>query len=74
MKLTPKEHAILTLVACGFTDKETAVKLKMSKRTVNTHIANILIKLSARNRVNAVVLYMRANPKWKIDERIVCND
>lgn len=39
MKLSPKEHNVLTLIACGFTDKEVALKLNISIRTVQTHIA-----------------------------------
>ncbi len=66
LKLSPKKLEILTLVARGFTDKEIAVKLKMSTRTVQTHIYSIIASLNARNRVNAVVLYMHLNPKWKI--------
>lgn len=71
MKLSPKEHNVLTLIACGFTDKEVALKLNISIRTVQTHIASILLKLKARNRVNAVVVYMHLNPKWKIAERYI---
>lgn len=71
MKLSPKEHNVLTLIACGFTDKEVALKLNISIRTVQTHIASILLKLKAKNRVNAVVVYMHLNPKWKIAERYV---
>ena len=71
MKLSPKEHNVLTLIACVFTDKEVALKLNISIRTVQTHIASILLKLKARNRVNAVVVYMHLNPKWKIAERYV---
>lgn len=71
MKLSPKEHDVLTLIACGFTDKEVALKLKTSIRTVQSHISSILLKLNARNRVNAVVVYMHLNPKWKIEERFV---
>ena len=71
MKLSPKEHDVLTLIACGFTDKEVALKLKVSVRTVQTHISSILLKLQARNRVNAVVVYMHLNPKWKIEERSI---
>ena len=71
MKLSPKANKVLTLIACGFTDKEVALKLNISIRTVQTHIASILLKLKARNRVNAVVVYMHLNPKWKIAERYV---
>lgn len=71
MKLSPKEHDVLTLVACGYTDKEVALRLNISIRTVQSHLASILLKLNARNRVNAVVVYMHLNPKWKIEERYV---
>ncbi len=60
MKLSPKKLEILTLVARGFTDKEIA------KRTVQTHIYSIITGLNARNRVNAVVMYMHLDPKWKV--------
>jgi DNA-binding NarL/FixJ family response regulator len=65
MKLSPQKEKILTLLAQGYTDKEIALKLKISIRTVQTHISSILLSLNARNRVNAVVLYMTANPRWK---------
>ena len=61
----------MTLIACGFTDKEVASKLKISIRTVQTHMSSIMLKLNAKNRVNAVVVYMQRNPKWKIEERLV---
>lgn len=66
MKLSPKKLEILTLIAQGFTDKEIALKLKVSPRTVQSHISSIIAQLNARNRVNAVVLYLYSNPKWKI--------
>lgn len=62
MKLSPKELIILTLVAEGYTDKEVGVKLKISERTVQTHLTRILLKLNARNRVNAAVLFFIQNP------------
>jgi len=66
MKLSPTKHKILTLVAQGYSDKEIACKLKMSIRTVQSHISNVIARLNARNRTHAVVLYMYANPNWKI--------
>lgn len=69
MELTPKKHKILTLIAYGYTDKEVAQKMNMSQRTVQTHIASIIDKLNARNRVNAVVKYLQLNPDWKIYEK-----
>lgn len=66
MRLSPKKLEILTLLARGYTDKEIAQNLKMSVRTVQTHISSILSTLNARNRTNAVALYMQAHPRWRI--------
>ena len=71
MKLSHREHAVLTLIARGFTDRETAQRLKISPRTVEKHVASIILKLNAKNRVNAAVLYMHLNPNWKIINRYV---
>lgn len=68
--LSPMEHKILTLMARGFIDKEIGVQLGISVRTVQAHISSILIKLQARNRVNAVVVYMHKNPTWMRKERL----
>ena len=68
--LSPMEHNILTLMARGFIDKEIGVQLGISVRTVQAHISSILIKLRARNRVNAVVVYMHKNPTWMRKERL----
>ncbi len=71
MKLSHREHTVLTLIACGLTDKETAEKLKISPRTVEKHMASVILKLNAKNRVNAAILYMRLNPNWKLKIRYV---
>ena len=63
MRLSPKEVRVLTLVAKGYSDKEVGVKLKISERTVQTHMTRILLKLDAKNRVNAAVLLFINNPK-----------
>ncbi len=58
MKLTPKERDVITLVAKGFADKEIANELKISPRTVQTHLSRLMLKLQARNRANAVALFL----------------
>ena len=62
MNLSPKELKVLTLVAEGMSDKEIGVKLNISERTVQTHLTRIMLKLQARNRVNAAVLFFTKNP------------
>ncbi len=64
MELSPKELQVLTLVALGYSDKEISHKLKVGYGTVRTYIDRIVLKLNARNRTNAAVIYMSQNPKW----------
>lgn len=62
MNLSPKELNVLTLVAEGMSDKEIGVELNISERTVQTHLTRILLKLQAKNRVNAAVTFFIKNP------------
>ena len=47
--LTPRERQILTLIASGFSSKEVASRLFISVATVDTHRANLMGKIHARN-------------------------
>ncbi len=49
--LTEREEEILLAVARGRTNAEIAVESSISLSTVKTHVASLLIKLGARNRV-----------------------
>lgn len=59
MKLSKRESEILELISQGYSDKEIACFLKISARTVQTHVTRIVIKLGARNRPNAVANYIK---------------
>lgn len=49
--LTDREREVLDAIATGATNQEIAHALHISLSTVKTHIANLLAKLGARNRV-----------------------
>jgi DNA-binding NarL/FixJ family response regulator len=55
-ELTPREHEVLRLIADGLTNQEIAERLHLSPHTAKTHVSRILTKLSARDRVQLVVL------------------
>jgi DNA-binding NarL/FixJ family response regulator len=49
--LTDREEQVLLAVAQGFTNSEVAAELYISLSTVKTHLASLMRKLGARNRV-----------------------
>lgn len=57
--LTPREKEILALMSEGLPNKTIASRLKISERTVTTHVANIYSKLHVNNRVSAIQEAMR---------------
>lgn len=57
MNLSPRENDVLAMLADGLTDREIATALTISPRTVETHVSNILHKLSVRNRAEAAQRY-----------------
>ena len=53
--LTDREREVLIEIAHGLSNQEIADKLFISLPTVKTHVAHILAKINARDRVQAVV-------------------
>jgi DNA-binding NarL/FixJ family response regulator len=52
--LSDRESAVLRLIAAGYSNKEIAVQLSLSVKTVEAHKANAMRKLGLRGRIDIV--------------------
>lgn len=55
--LTPRQGQVIRLIAAGFVNKEIADQLGIATSTVDKHCEEILRRLSARTRANAVFVF-----------------
>lgn len=59
--LTPKELEVVQMVAQGMSNREVALNLKVSQRTVESHVSNMLNKTNLNNRTELA--------RWAIESR-----
>ena len=52
--LTQREHDVLVKMAQGMSNQEIAAALFLSESTIKTHVSNILFKLDAKRRTQAI--------------------
>ena len=57
--LPPHQFSVLRLMASGFTNREIAERLYLSENTVKGYVQEVLRRLNARNRLDAVMIAIR---------------
>ena len=57
--LTKREAEILQLLAAGLSNPEIGDRLYITRKTVETHVGNLLAKLGLRNRAEAAAFVTR---------------
>ena len=60
-RLSPQERLIMPLLAEGKTNKEIAIQLNLSDKTIKNYLANIFTKLQVKRRSEAVAWFIREN-------------
>jgi two-component system, NarL family, response regulator DevR len=57
--LSPQENRVMTLVVEGKTNKEIALEMGQSEKTVKNYLSNIFQKMQVSRRSQAAVLFER---------------
>ena len=52
--LSKREYEVLVEMASGYSNKEIADRLFVSESTIKTHVSNVLLKLDAKRRTQAI--------------------
>ena len=54
LEITSREYEVLQAISEGLSNKEIANKLFLSESTIKTHVSNLLVKLNAKRRTQAL--------------------
>ncbi|WP_353777369.1 LuxR C-terminal-related transcriptional regulator [Winogradskyella sp. 3972H.M.0a.05] len=54
LDISKREYEVLQLISKGFSNKEIGEKLFLSESTIKTHVSNLLVKLDAKRRTQAI--------------------
>jgi DNA-binding NarL/FixJ family response regulator len=68
--MTPREREVLTLLTMGYSNKETAHRLRISPRTVEVHRAHIKRKLGARNMADIMRIVLAGDDAELVREKL----
>jgi DNA-binding NarL/FixJ family response regulator len=59
--LSKREYEVLQEVALGLSNQDIAEKLFVSESTIKTHVSNLLVKLNAKRRTQAIQISKSLN-------------
>ena len=54
LEITSREYEVLQAISQGLSNKEIANRLFLSESTIKTHVSNVLLKLHAKRRTQAI--------------------
>lgn len=54
LEISKREYEVLRSISEGLSNKEIAEKLFLSESTIKTHVSNLLVKLNAKRRTQAL--------------------
>ena len=57
VRFSPRQAEIVSLIASGYSDKQIAVALRVSQRTVRTHIERLYAAHGLHSRAQAVLIW-----------------
>ena len=64
--LSAREHEVGALIARGYSNRQIARELVISERTVDSHVSNILRKLSLGSRAQIAAWLVRRQPRLRL--------
>jgi DNA-binding NarL/FixJ family response regulator len=73
-RLTRREREVLTLLADGLRQDEIAARLFITKKTVGTHVVNMLRKLGVRSQAQAVAMAYRGELRGAVEDDFSLHD
>ena len=61
LEISKREYEVLLQIASGLSNKEIAQNLFLSESTIKTHVSNLLLKLNAKRRTQAIQIAKKNN-------------
>ena len=61
LEITRREYEVLQLISKGLSNKEIASQLFLTESTIKTHVSNLLVKLNAKRRTQAIQVAQEMN-------------